>query len=191
VAFKRACSCFGLGRYPYHFTGVWVDLDERKRPKSLPKLFGWATPGGWRAGQRPTREGNSVLSNPGSGGNGSEVFTEGRQHDPEELNGLVEQIEGMADALGKRLSCRLLKSVARVSNPIQIHELEVQRRVLEQMQALEGELRKLDAALNRVEPGTLGPISRALDLRSLHQIDGFERLKKVVLGIEQSARITG
>jgi hypothetical protein len=31
-AFKRACSCFGLGRYLYHFSGVWVDLDDRKRP---------------------------------------------------------------------------------------------------------------------------------------------------------------
>jgi hypothetical protein len=37
-AFKRACSCFGLGRYLYHFTGVWVELDQRKRPKIVPKL---------------------------------------------------------------------------------------------------------------------------------------------------------
>jgi len=36
-AFKRACSCFGLGRYFYHFTGTWVELDDRKRPKSVPK----------------------------------------------------------------------------------------------------------------------------------------------------------
>ena len=49
-AFKRACSCFGLGRYLYHFSGVWVDLDERKRPKSTPRLFGWATPQGWLTG---------------------------------------------------------------------------------------------------------------------------------------------
>ncbi|MHB8215987.1 MAG: Rad52/Rad22 family DNA repair protein [Candidatus Sulfotelmatobacter sp.] len=48
-AFKRACSCFGLGRYLYHFTGAWVDLDERKRPKNIPRLLGWATP---RAGER-------------------------------------------------------------------------------------------------------------------------------------------
>jgi hypothetical protein len=40
-SFKRACSCFGLGRYLYYFTGTWVDLDERKRPKSVPKLDGW------------------------------------------------------------------------------------------------------------------------------------------------------
>ena len=37
-SFKRACSCFGLGRYLYYFTGTWVDLDERKRPKTVPKL---------------------------------------------------------------------------------------------------------------------------------------------------------
>ena len=52
-AFKRACCCFGLGRYLYYFTGAWVDLDERKRPKTIPKLFGWATPDGWRNGMRP------------------------------------------------------------------------------------------------------------------------------------------
>jgi hypothetical protein len=52
-AFKRAASCFGLGRYLYHFTGVWVDLNERKRPKSTPRVFGWATPQGWRQGLRP------------------------------------------------------------------------------------------------------------------------------------------
>ena len=55
-AFKRACSCFGLGRYLYYFTGVWVDLDDRKRPKTVPKLPNWATPEDWRKGSRPCRE---------------------------------------------------------------------------------------------------------------------------------------
>src|SRR5215470_1164556 len=40
--FKRACSCFGLGRYLYYYDGIWVDLDERKRPKSIPQLPDWA-----------------------------------------------------------------------------------------------------------------------------------------------------
>jgi hypothetical protein len=48
-AFKRACSCFGLGRYLYSIPSVWVDLDEQQRPKDSPKLSGWATP---RAGYR-------------------------------------------------------------------------------------------------------------------------------------------
>src|SRR6185437_7571284 len=52
-AFKRAASCLGLGRYLYHFRGIWVDLDSRKRPKKLQPLPVWATPEGWRRGLRP------------------------------------------------------------------------------------------------------------------------------------------
>ena len=43
-AFKRACACFGLGRYLYNLEGGWVDLDNRKQPKSTPKLPDWALP---------------------------------------------------------------------------------------------------------------------------------------------------
>jgi hypothetical protein len=52
-AFKRAPACFGLGRYLYYFEEVWVDLDDRKRPRSVPRLPQWATPEGWREGLRP------------------------------------------------------------------------------------------------------------------------------------------
>jgi len=30
--FKRACSCFGLGRYFYDIQAVWVDLDQNRQP---------------------------------------------------------------------------------------------------------------------------------------------------------------
>jgi hypothetical protein len=43
-AFKRACACFGLGRYLYDLAGSWVDLDEKKQPLSRPKLPDWALP---------------------------------------------------------------------------------------------------------------------------------------------------
>jgi len=43
-AFKRACSCFGLGRYLYNLGGIWIDLDERRQPLSKPKLPDWALP---------------------------------------------------------------------------------------------------------------------------------------------------
>jgi hypothetical protein len=43
-AFKRACACFGLGRYLYDLAGSWVDLDEKKQPVSRPKLPDWALP---------------------------------------------------------------------------------------------------------------------------------------------------
>ena len=42
-AFKRACSCFGLGRYFYDFDAPWVDIDDKSRPKKAPT----ATHRGW------------------------------------------------------------------------------------------------------------------------------------------------
>ena len=36
--------CFGLGRYLYNLEGGWADLDERRQPKSTPKLSEWALP---------------------------------------------------------------------------------------------------------------------------------------------------
>lgn len=43
-AFKRACSCFGLGRYLYSVSKRWVDLDYRGVPKRNPALPIWALP---------------------------------------------------------------------------------------------------------------------------------------------------
>jgi len=44
-AFKRACSCFGLGRYLYDFDAIWIDLDHAGRPVHTPNLPEWALPG--------------------------------------------------------------------------------------------------------------------------------------------------
>jgi hypothetical protein len=173
-AFKRSCSCFGLGRYLYYFAGVWVDLDERKRPKSVPKLFGWATPQGWRQGLRPRREAETGVSNLTS-----------NDVSPEEASKMVREIEAMAGALGKRLYRGVLNT-ARVWNPTDIHDMDVLRRVLEQMQVAERELRRLDAALNRVEPGTLVRILRYLRLHSLEQVDSLDTLQRVVIEVERA-----
>lgn len=44
-AFKRACACFGLGRYLYDLDKVWSDLDQYNRPIQTPNLPDWALPG--------------------------------------------------------------------------------------------------------------------------------------------------
>ncbi len=182
-AFKRACSCFGLGRYLYHFTGAWVDLDERKRPKNIPRLFGWATPQGWREGLRPGRDAGGTSSNP-------KLVPQAQNVSTENANALVRQIEAMAEPLGWRLYRGLLKTGARVWNPTEIYDADVLRKVLAQMQGAERGLRRLEAALDRVGPEILVPILRSLQLHSLNQVDCLESLKKVVLAAEKAAGIT-
>ena len=61
-AFKRACSCFGLGRYFYDFDAPWVDIDDKGRPKKAPALASWMVPENWRKGQRPSEPNTTPVS---------------------------------------------------------------------------------------------------------------------------------
>ena len=127
-AFKRSCACFGLGRYLYDFDGVWVDLDERKRPKASMKLFGWATPEGWRQGLRPEREAAASPKSDSVSGN-----REKRENQPTaqpDVVELVRQIEALEKPLGKGLYRGLLKTVARVWRPSQVQDMALLRKLL-------------------------------------------------------------
>jgi hypothetical protein len=187
-AFKRAAACFGLGRYLYHFTGMWVDLDERKRPTNIPRLFGWATPQGWRRGMRPALEANTKPVNPASCADQcGNAVQKGQGANVEGANALVGLIEAMAAPLGRRLYRGILKTVARVWNPSEIRKADVLGRVLAQMQSAERGLLRLEAALNRVGPEAVVPTLRSLRLNSLEQVDSLESLKKVVLAAEETA----
>jgi len=183
-AFKRACSCFGLGRYLYHFSGVWVDLDDRKRPKRIPRLFGWATPKGWCQGLRPGREEDTMLPHSG------ESAADGQGEKSEELTAIVGQIEAMAEVLGRRLYRGVLKNIARVWNPTEIHNIDILRKVLERMHAGERGLRRLKAAVDKAGPEIMVPILQSLRLHSLDQVDCLESLKKVVYAAEVAAGLT-
>jgi hypothetical protein len=175
-AFKRACSCFGLGRYLYYFTGMWVDLDERKRPTNVPQLFAWATPQGWREGLRPK---NSVQVNSnGKNGQPSAIRPQSES--------LTAEIEAMADPLGRGLYRGILRDLARVWNPREIRDISVQQKVLEYMRAAERGLRRLEAALGETGPETLVAVLKTFGLNSLERVDTLEMLKRVVLELEGS-----
>ena len=188
-AFKRACACFGLGRYLYYFTGTWVDLDERKRPKSVPKLADWATPEGWKQGLRPSTAVATRLSGQttaGAKGNGDDHESGKGAND----NGasLVREIGQMERSVGKRMYRGLLKTVAGVWNPKDIHDPEVQQKVLAHMQAAERGFRRLDAALDRVGPEPLTQILRSLKLQSIDRVDSLRVLHEIVLALEAATQ---
>jgi hypothetical protein len=188
-AFKRACACFGLGRYLYYFTGTWVDLDERKRPKSLPQLAGWATPEGWRQGLRPNAEVASRLSEQTTAGNNGN----GDGHDSgtsanDRGASLVREIEQMERSVGKRMYRGLLKKVARVWNPGDIQDPAIRQKVLAHMQAAERGFRRLDTAIDRVGQEPLTQILLSLKLQSINRVDNLQTLHQIVLALEAAAQ---
>jgi hypothetical protein len=187
-SFKRASSCFGLGRYLYYFTGTWVDLDDRKRPKTTPKLADWATPEGWRRGLRPYAQ---TVSRPSerttADNNGNSDGHDSSKCASDHGASFVREIEQMEQALGKRLYRGLLKAVARAWSPKDIREPEIQQKVLAHMQAAERGFRRLDAALERVGPEALTQILRSLKSQSIDLVDNLQTLREIVLALEAAA----
>jgi hypothetical protein len=187
-AFKRACSCFGLGRYLYYFTGTWVDLDDRKRPKTVPRLAGWATPEGWLQGSRPHTEGDSKSPERTTATNGAVGDAHRRGNVASAQSGdLIRDIEQMERALGKRMYRGLLKAVARAWNPKDIQDRTIQQNVLAQMQAAERGFRRMDAALEEAETGALAGILQRLKLSSIAQVDNLKTLHEIVVALEDRA----
>lgn len=115
-AFKRACACFGLGRYFYFFAGQWLEMDREKRPVSVPDLPEWATPEGWKRGLRPVpAEAGSTTSH----GESVDAVTSRSNHASSGLpsrrgKNVVRDIALMERELGATLYRGLLKSIARV-----------------------------------------------------------------------------
>lgn len=188
-SFKRACTCLGLGRYLYYFTGTWVDLDDHKRPKSVPQLAGWATPAGWLQGLRPrcaTEQEGLKAANAGNGGNapGNQSGTIGK-------GDVAREIERMESVVGKRMYRGLLKSVARAWNPRDIQDPGIQKKVLAQMQAAERGLLRTKAAQEKAGLASFAAVLGSLKLSSLEQVDNLKTLQEIVIALEGRATRTG
>ena len=123
-AFKRACSCFGLGRYFYNFAEMWVELDQYKQPKQLPKLPSWALPKGelqttvenGRTPQAAKKPETTIRKGPLDAG-------------------ITGRIEGFRRELGSALFADVLKRVAHVRSARDIPNQEVQQIVLSSMES--------------------------------------------------------
>jgi len=184
-AFKRACSCFGLGRYLYYFTGTWVDLDDRKRPKTVPQLAGWATPAGWLEGLRPSCACEQKPSERAAVGNGCNGQQNG--HDAGANGDVLRKIEQMERVVGKRMYRGLLKTVARVWNPKDIQDPAIQQKVLAHMQAAERGLRRAEAARDKAGLAAFAGILGSLKLSSLDQVDNLKTLQEIVVALDDRA----
>jgi hypothetical protein len=75
-----------------------------------------------------------------------------------------------------------------VWNPKDIQDPAIQQKVLAHMQAAERGFRRLDAALERVEPEALTQILRSVKLQSIDRVDNLQTLREIVLALETAAR---
>jgi len=113
-AFKRACSCFGLGRYLYSFAETWVQLNQRGEPAALPALPEWALPPG-------------VTIVPANG-------QVAEMHGPVDHR-LTAEIEGFRGTLGVDIYQEILRRAGHSNDARSIPNADRQKKVVEWMQA--------------------------------------------------------
>jgi len=213
-AFKRACSCFGLGRYFYDIPAVWVDLDQNRRPLRTPALTAWALPENWRKGMRPSGKSGSGKANPTNQGIGSNGGRSGNHGQPAKSptqptdsggnghaqaaksNGsaasgsgddLDARILGLEKAVGTALFRGILREYGRVNQPKLIRDPETKRKVLQMLECATRGLDRLDAVTQRLDPNTVKGLLDKLQVPPLNEIADIKTLQSVVLGLEELA----
>ena len=191
-AFKRACSCFGLGRYLYEFHGSWVDLDQNHQPKRLPALPAWAIPENWRNGIRPQEINGNGDPGKGSGSNGngrSAPKSNGRKQAP--VSNSAEELDSRIVALQKTVGARLYSSVLREfgksNHPNLIKDAVAKQKVLQVLESAARGFDRLNAVRKRVDAKVLESLLAKIQAPPLAEIADMKTLRDVVLGLEQLA----
>jgi len=204
-AFKRASSCFGLGRYFYDFPAIWVDLDVNRQPIKAPALSAWALPENWRKGMRPlprNSKGSAVAPSDHSDGgtqtnrsHPTKVSANG--HNPTgNTSGSAGKTTGddldarilcMEKRVGTALYRNILREYGRVNQPKLIRDAGVKRKVLQVLESAARGFDRLDDVAKRLDPSTLTSLLAKLQAPPLAEIADLNTLQHVVLGLEELA----
>jgi hypothetical protein len=209
-AFKRACSCFGLGRYFYDVSAIWVDLDQNRQPAKTPVLSAWALPEYWRKSIRPPgKNGNSSANGPQyssrpdstSGKPSQTAASQTRQANganghaqPERTDGptakgtsadLDARILALEKTVGAALYRSILRDYGRVSQPKLIRDAAVKRKVLQIPESATRGLSRLEAVTKPLDARTVKALLAKLQAPPLHEIADLKTLQQVVLGLEE------
>jgi hypothetical protein len=166
-AFKRACSCFGLGRYFYSFAEMWVDLNENKQPKNVPSLPAWALPKSGKPDQRP-RSSSAVAKGPLD----ASVTT---------------KIEGHRQELGQALYQSILTMVAQVRSARDIPNQQLQQSVLNWVESATRGMAQVRKIAAEIPETKFYSILDHHGVQSLARVPNFGVLKNLVDEMTQAA----
>ena len=182
-AFKRACSCFGLGRYLYDLDGNWVDLDERKQPLSRPRLPDWALPR-----RKPVATGHQNGHN-STNGNGD---LKSQDLSVPALGELRTKVKSLCEQVGFGLARSVTRSIASTENPEEIQDAGMLSAV---SMKLEDTLRGVERL--RTATGVLGQtifsqVCREMNLAGdcLDDIPDRRTLRQLIEALEREAGAT-
>jgi hypothetical protein len=178
-AFKRACSCFGLGRYLYDLDGNWVDLDERKQPLSKPRLPDWALP------QRKSGVATSQNGNAHVGTNGHRQHTSVARVD---LPTLKARVKSLCEQVGFGLARSVTKAIAATEDPEQISDAALSTLSAKLEDTLRG-VERLRTAIGVVGQASFSRLCQQMNLAGdrLDDIPDRSVLRQLIEALERAA----
>jgi hypothetical protein len=165
-AFKRACTCFGLGRYLYNFAEMWVPLNEYRQPINLPPLPQWALP------RSSAIEGKSSTRPPAV------------QRGPVDQK-TTARIEGFRRILGDSIYGEILWRVSRARRANAIPNAQLQSDVSDAMERAARGIRKAHSLSEEIGDTQFVSVLDQLQIRSMTTIRNLETLKRLVTALEE------
>ncbi len=170
-AFKRAASCYGLGRYLYDLAEMWVPLNEHRQPIQIPTLPQWALP----------KSGTSGKVHPSAG-----------QRPPQVQRGPIDQqttgkIEGFRRILGDPIYGEILWRIAHARQANAIPNAQLQANVAEAMERASRGFSKANSLAEQVGETSFIAILDRLQIESMTTIPRLETLKALVAELECEA----
>jgi hypothetical protein len=182
-AFKRACSCFGLGRYLYDLDGNWVDLDERKQPLSKPRLPDWALPKR-KAAATAHRNGTVQAATNGNEKRNGAV--------PAEFADVKARVKSLCEQVGFGLARSVTKSIAAIENPDEIRDAGMLGAVSMKLEDTLRGVERLRAAKAVVGEASFSQLCRELSLpgECLDDIPDRRTLRQLIEALESAAGAT-
>lgn len=150
-AFKRACACFGLGRYLYDLDKVWVDLDQYNRPIQTPELPDWARPA---SAQPQHRAQPAPQSRPPAQPRQSLVQQE-----------TLAKVQELCEAVGFGLSRFVLRTYTGVPDPTKIGFAKLTT-VMERLTDMSNGVERLRKAIDAIGAERYAALCRDMNLAS-------------------------
>jgi hypothetical protein len=165
-AFKRACSCFGLGRYLYRFEETWVHLNQRGEPAAVPVLPAWALPPG--VTMQPT--------------NSRAVDVRGPVD-----HKLTAEIENFRSTLGVSIYAEILRRSGHSATARTIPNAERQKQTIEKMQAAARGFERLRQLAEMAGDAQFFAAAEHFKIASVTELPSLAALKQLVEDLESLA----